>query len=357
MNRGMMAGLAVLGLSLSGCQEAAEAPKPPRPVETVVARPLVQADNDFAGVIAARYTVDRAFLVLGRIVARDVNVGDVVRAGQRLAQSDPTTLALAVVSAEASLASAQAQQERALAARGRIETLFNNKIASQSELDQAEQGQKAASASVEQAQAALAKAREQLSYATLRADSDGVVTAVSAEVGQMTVPGSTVVQLARTDIREAVIDLPDPVVALIAVGTRFRVQLQADPRVAADGPVREIAPAADAVTRLRRVKVALESPPEAMRLGSTIRARPAEARSAGLIELPASAVFRRGEEERVWVVGGQGPAVRSVPVRIAERDAKTVRVAEGVAEGDRIVVAGANRLAEGQIVRGGETTR
>ncbi len=357
MNRRMMAGLAALGLALTACKEAAEAPKPPRPVETVLARRMVQADNDFAGVIAARYTVDRAFLVLGRIITRDVNVGDVVRAGQRLAQSDPTALALAVVSAEATLASAQAQQERAVAARGRIETLFANKISSQSELDQAEQTQKAAVASVEQAQAGLAKARDQLSYATLRADADGVVTAVSAEVGQMTVPGNTVVTLARTDIREAVIDLPDPVVALITVGVRFRVQLQADPRVTADGTVREIAPAADAVTRLRRVKVALESPPEAMRLGSTIRARPVEARSAGLIELPAAAVFRRGEEERVWIVGGQGPAVRSVPVRIAERDEKTVRVAEGVAEGDRVVVAGANRLAEGQIVRGGETSR
>lgn len=357
MNRSTMAGLVALGLALAACKETAEAPKPPRPVETAVARRMVQADNDFAGVIAARYTVDRAFLVLGRITARDVNVGDVVRAGQRLAQSDPTALALAVVSAEATLASAQAQQERAVAARGRIETLFNNRISSQSELDQAEQSQKAAIASVEQAQAALAKAREQLGYATLRADADGVVTAVSAEVGQMTVPGNTVVTLARTDIREAVIDLPDPVVALITVGARFRVLLQADPRVAADGTVREIAPAADAVTRLRRVKVALEAPPEAMRLGSTIRARPAEARSAGLIELPATAVFRRGEQDRVWIVGGQGPSVRSVAVKIAERDEKTVRIADGVAEGDRVVVAGANRLAEGQIVKGGETSR
>lgn len=357
MNRSTMIGLATLGLVLAACKETAEAPKPPRPVETTVARRMVQADNDFAGVIAARYTVDRAFLVLGRITARDVNVGDVVRTGQRLAQSDPTALALAVVSAEATLASAQAQQERAVAARGRIETLFNNRISSQSELDQADQSQKAAVASVEQAQAALAKARDQLGYATLRADADGVVTAVSAEVGQMTVPGNTVVTLARTDIREAVIDLPDPVVALITVGARFRVLLQADPRVAADGTVREIAPAADAVTRLRRVKVALEAPPEAMRLGSTIRAQPAEARSAGLIELPAAAVFRRGEEERVWIVGGQGPAVRSVPVKVAERDEKSVRVAEGVAEGDRVVIAGANRLAEGQIVKGGETSR
>lgn len=357
MTRTTLTTLATLALALAACQETAEAPKAPRPVETVLARRMVQADNDFAGVIAARYTVDRAFLVLGRITARDVDVGDVVRAGQRLAQSDPTALALAVVSAEATLASAQAQQERAVAARGRIDTLFSNRIASQAELDQADQSQKAAIASVEQAQATLDKAREQLSYSTLRADSDGVVTAVSAEVGQMTVPGNTVVTLARTDIREAVIDLPDPVVALIGPGARFRVQLQADPRVTADGTVREIAPAADAVTRLRRVKVALESPPEAMRLGSTIRARPAEARSAGLIELPAAALFRRGEEERVWIVGAQGPAVRSVPVKVAERDEKTVRIADGIAEGDRIVVAGANRLTEGQIVKGGETTR
>jgi RND family efflux transporter MFP subunit len=357
MNRPLMSTLAALGVSLAACQEATEAPKPLRPVETVVARRMVQADNEFAGVISPRYTVDRAFLVLGRVITRDVNVGDVVRAGQRLAQSDPTALALAVVSAEATLASAQSQQERAVAARGRIETLFNNRISSQSELDQAEQSQKAAIASVEQAQAGLAKAREQLSYATLRADADGVVTAVNAEVGQMTVPGNTVVTLARTDIREAVIDLPDPVVAQIAIGSRFNVALQADPRVTATGTVREIAPAADAVTRLRRVKVALESPPEAMRLGSTIRARPVGARSAGLIALPASALFRRGEEERVWIVGGEGPSVRSVAVRVVERDENTVRVAEGIAEGDRIVAAGANRLAEGQRVKGGENGR
>lgn len=347
----------MVGAALAGCKEEAAAPKPPRPVETVVARRALQADNDFAGVIAPRYSVDRAFLVLGRITARDVDVGDVVHAGQRLAQSDPTALALAVVSAEASLASAVAQQERAVAARGRVETLLTNRVATQSEFDQAEQSQKAAVAAVDQAKASLAKAREQLSYTTLRADSDGVVTAVKAEVGQMTTPGSTVVSIARTDVREAVIDLPEAVVALLSPGAAFTVQLQADASVSAAGRLREIAPAADPTTRLRRVKVALEAPPEAMRLGSTISARPAGLRNAGMIQLPATAVFRRGEDDRVWIVGGDGPSVHSVPVTIAERDGAMVRLTAGVTEGDRIVAAGANSLAEGQRVKGAGTSR
>ncbi len=77
--------------------------------------------------------------------------------------------------------------------------------------------------------------------------------------------------VARPDIREAVLDIPDSMTQYFEQGTPFNVQLQADPKVTGQGTVREVAPQADAQTRTRRVRIALDNPPEGFRLGATIR--------------------------------------------------------------------------------------
>jgi multidrug efflux pump subunit AcrA (membrane-fusion protein) len=99
------------------------------------------------------------------------------------------------------------------------------------------------------AQTNLTKAREQLGYALLKADFDGVVTAIGAEIGQVVTPGQAVVTIARPDIREAVIDIADDLAATLRIGLPFVVTLQLDTSIHIEGKVREIAPQADAAAR------------------------------------------------------------------------------------------------------------
>ena len=342
---------AALAALLAGCGE--EKPPPPvvRPVLSIVAEPANQLRIGFAGVVQPRYQTDRAFQVLGRIIARNVDVGDMVRKGQTLAKNDPLAYQLAVRSAESDLVNAKSQLEKATAQKVRTKTLVGQGVYSQADLDSAQQATDAASASVQQAEARLAKANEQLGYTTLTADIDGVVTSIDADVGQMASSGMKVMTLARTDVREAVVDVPEDVARNVSPGTGFTVTLQADPAVVAKGAVREIAPEADAATRQTRVKITLDRPGDPFRLGATVTATPDAPTGASTIEVPATALFERDGATRVWIVDPAAKAVRSAPVEVATRDARSARLSGGVTPGARVVVAGANSLSEGQAVK------
>ena len=146
------------------------------------------------------------------------------------------------------------------------------------------------------------------------------------------------------------IDAANGVAEALVPGERVAVSLQLDPSVSVAGAVREIAPQADAATRTRRVKIALDHPPEAFRLGATIYAR-LEADSGAAIRLPAAAVLREGEKTRVFVVDPQSFAVASrVIVAAPESDGRWI-VRNGLKAGERVVIAGLHGLKEGQIVK------
>ncbi len=170
-----------------------------------------------AGTVEPRYTTNIGFRVLGRLIARPVNVGDLVEEGQILAAIDPTTLELAVQSARAELSRNKARLANASATEERKRTLIVSDSTTKASLDDAEYARAGAQASVARAQANLTKALEQLGHAQLKAEFAGVVTAVSADVGQVVSPGQTVVTVARPDVREAVVDVgPDFPVARVS---------------------------------------------------------------------------------------------------------------------------------------------
>jgi RND family efflux transporter MFP subunit len=287
--------------------------------------------------------------VLGRIIARDVNVGDVVKQGMRLAAIDPVALRLAVRATRADLSSAQAQLVNASAVESRQTTLLKQGVATPATLESAQQGREAAAAAVLRTQAALAKAEEQLRGAELNADFDGVVTSIDAEVGQVVASGQSVITIARPDVREAVVDLPDDMEGSLNAGTQFEVALQTDPSLRALGRVREIAPEADPTTRTRRVRITLQDPPARFRLGTTVTAT-LSTTMAQSIDLPASALLERDGQTMVWVVDPTSNTVALQHVSIGGRTDDSIQVVSGLASGVRVVTAGVNSLAPGQQV-------
>ncbi|MBV9459732.1 MAG: efflux RND transporter periplasmic adaptor subunit, partial [Bradyrhizobium sp.] len=188
-----------------------------------------------------------------------------------------------------------------------------------------------------------------LGYAQVKADFAGVVTAVGAEVGQVVSPGQSVVTVARPDVREAVVDIGPDFPVPLTVGLPFTVSLQLLPAVQVQGQIREIAPQADSVTRMRRVRIALNDPPESFRLGSTIAAKPSKA-TGTLLRVPASAVLKQGDETFVWVIDAPDSTVSLHKVDLSE-DEGGIRVVDGLAAGARIVTAGIHCLKQGQQVR------
>lgn len=341
----------VLIALLAACSRSEEkAPEVIRPVLSVVVQPKTVETFGFAGTVQPQYSADLAFRLLGRVVSRDVKVGDIVTKGTTIAALDPTALELAVQASKADLSNAEAQFANASASEERQRALLASANTSQAVYDAAQQAKQAAAAGVERANAALAKSQEQLGYARLFSDFDGVVTAVGAEVGQTVSPGQTIVTVARTDPREAVVDIPDQLTGDLSVGTPFEIILQSLPSIKTQAKLREIAPQAEGTTRTQRVRLTLINPPAAFRLGSTVTASRVT-QVTPTIELPMTALLETDGADRVWIVDPQTSSVSTREIKVASKNGGSFTVASGLDAGMRVVTAGVHSLSEGQKVK------
>ena len=346
---------------LVGCHRSSEAgdETDPRPVKVVMATAEQDKVASLPGVVRARIETHLAFRTLGRMVSRKVDVGDLVHKGDVLAEIDPLSLQLAVESAEADLRNAQAQLENAATTETRKRKLMKSKAASIADHDLAEQQLKSATANAAKATASLAKVHEQLGYSELRAEFDGVVTATSAEMGQTVSAGQPVLKLARLELRDVVVDVPEAQFSNIRLDDSFNVALQLDSRIKAIGVVREIGPQADSNTRTYRLKIAIDHAPDIFRLGAVVTAAPFVEQRKRAIALPVSAIRDEGGASQVWVVDRSAAKVTPRQVQLDGRasDAHFVRVLSGLREGEEVVIAGVNELVDGQKVKLGQELR
>ncbi|WP_145008476.1 efflux RND transporter periplasmic adaptor subunit [Pseudomonas oryzihabitans] len=345
-------------LALAGCSDDEAPPPPVRPVATVTLDAPPAPREVFAGSIQARYESVLGFRVGGRMTRRLLDVGAPVRRGQLLAALDPTDQDNALRSRQGQTADAQAQWRDASNDARRQQQLFDQGVGSRSQLDQALTRLHTLEAAREQAQSAERQARDQRNYAELYSDFEGVITAWQAEVGQVVSAGQPVVRVARPDIREAVLDLPASAIGQLEPQRPLTVRMALDPAVAVSGKVREIEPQADATTRTRRVRLTLDDPPAALRIGTLVQGELELPPAAGLA-LPVQALRRQGDQVAVWVVEGRGEQaqVRQRTVQVIREAAGQAWIGSGLSAGDRVVVAGVNSLEEGQRVKDQEGAR
>jgi RND family efflux transporter MFP subunit len=337
---------------LAACKEEAPAPPPVRPVLTMTVMPVtMEMFGPFASVVEARYQTQLGFQLSGRMVARDVYVGDVVRKGRRLAALDPTVTQFALNRAKADVADAKAQLVNAKGIEQRQRALAAGGNASQATLDNAVAGLATANARVDQTQAALRMAEDQMGYTELRANFDGVITAWTAEVGQYVTNGQAVVTVARPDVREAVVDIADDMMINVRPGMVFTVRLLVAPNITTKAVVREIGPLADAATRSHRVRLTLQDAMDAFRIGTTITVA-VERPVAPRLFVPSTAVVTKGDARFVWCLTTDGRRVTRRQVTVTAMAGDKLLIGTGLAPGDRVVTVGVNSLEEGQQVAG-----
>jgi RND family efflux transporter MFP subunit len=346
-----LAFLALLAAPLLGCKKEAEAPPPVRPVLWTKAE-VRSTDTlgPFAGSIQPRYSTDFSFRLFGRMVSRPVNIGDIVKAGDELAAVDPSVQAILVRNAEASVASAEAQLVNATAEEARQRPLAERNITPQAQFDLLVQNRETSAANLTRAQTSLHRAQDQLSFTRLRADFNGVVTAVYLDAGQVVNAGQRVMTIARPEIREAVIAVPPVLADRLAAGEKYDtlVELDQTMKMPAAG-VRSVDPAADAATRTRTVYYTLDNPPAPFRLGITVQvtlSRPVPPR----IDLPATALLEQGGKTQVWIVDPAAKKVAPRDVTVVARGDGKVSVT-GVSAGEQVVTVGVHSLAPGQSVK------
>ena len=343
--------LPVLAVALAACSPAPAPQEPVRAVKVItVGASSFQSTPEFAGEVRPRIESRLGFRVPGKLVRRQAELGQRVKAGQVLAQLDPQDLRLAADAARAQVAAAQTNRELAAADFKRYATLKDQNFISGAELERRETTLKAAQAQFDQAQAQLSAQRNQAGYATLAADVAGVITGIEAEPGQVVAAGSPVVRIAQDGPRDVVFSVPEDKIALVRAGSDVSIRIWAGNKALA-GKVREVSASADPATRTFQVKVSLEGP-DAPPLGSTVTVLPQSLGHAGttVIKLPTSALRQEGLATAVWVLDAKAMTLRSQPIQIATADGNEAVVASGLQPGMLVVSAGVHVLSPGQKV-------
>src|SRR3954463_4738204 len=336
---------------LAGCEaNTAPAIKAERPVQVLrVNFEQENAAREFVGIVRARYEADLGFRVAGKIVARLVNVGDRVRAGDVVARLDPQDLRLQTESAEAELSAAESNLAQAAADHERYTALRTRGYASVADFDRKKWAKDEAEGRLERAKRALDLARNQLDYTDLKANADGVITATLAEAGQVVAIGQAVARLAHRGEKEAVVALPETWLGE-ARKSNARVTLWSDRDRSFNAVLRELPPQADAGSRTYAARFTIEDADDSVAFGMTATVTLARASDVAIVRLPLSAILNRGTGPFVYVVDGSG-MLSQRPVTVASFSESSAAVTSGISEGDKVVTLGVQKLEAGLKVR------
>ncbi len=319
------------------------------PLVTVVVPKLgeVKSSVSLTGLIHARNDVpignegDAA-----RVTEVLVEAGAHVRKGQVLARLNAVGARSLVNSAEASLDEARAGS--ALAQAEWLRAKQDRDLFSKEENEQRRAAAISARAKVEAAEAQVADARSRLAHTVISAPAAGIVLTRTAEVGQIAVPGTTVLfHLARDGEIEMRGQVAEVDMARLAVGQKASVRLDGVARSFA-GTVWQVGAVIDPATRQGSVRISLPSADPDLRPGAFARVEVSVGSTLGAT-LPQTAVLNDDRGTYVLVVGKDNKVERRA-VRIAGARSEGLLVSAGLTGTERVVAIAGAFLRPGELV-------
>jgi RND family efflux transporter MFP subunit len=349
-----------------------------RPKAAVVRTILVQESAsggqrtllNASGYVTARRQATVSSKVTGKVVEVLVEEGMKIEAGQILARIDSSNVEKSLRLAEAHAESArraldetQANLEQAERELARFTQLAANKVASQSDLDRAEAEAKSLRARLEKQKAdivvserEIAQWQQQLDDTVIRAPFAGIVTSKNAQPGEMISPMSAGGSFTRTGIctlvdmssLEVEVEVNESYINRVEPGQMVEATLDSYPDWHIPSKVIAIIPAADRQKATVKVRVGFEKlePRMLPDMGVKVAFQGAEEKQPALrsIRIPKTAVHQRDGREVVWVA--RDGRVEKRAVTAAPRG-EEVTVTAGLNGGERVVVEGADQLADG----------
>lgn len=353
MNNLRWIGSGLLLALLAACGKPETAPTPALPVF------VVHPDGSggmavaaYSGEVRAREETALSFRVGGKLLRREVDVGQRVNKGQLLAVLDVADYELQARAAQAQYAAAEADLVRARDDHKRYAALAEQQLVSRSALDAQTAALKAAQGQADAARANLDVSRNQAGYAQLHAPDAGLIASREAEAGQVVAAGQTIYTLAADGAREVAIALPESTIRDFSVGQAVQVELWNQPGKYLPGSIREIAAAADPQTRTYAARVSLA--PEALNeveLGQSARVFVSHGKD-GVLNVPLAAVQpgKSGQQASVWVVNPANGTLQARTVTLGTYGPEQVPVLQGLKGDEWVVAAGGHLLREGQQV-------
>jgi len=288
--------------------------------------------------------------------ARDIQGGDVVKAGQLMATVQENTYQQAVNSAQSQLAAAQAAYVLEKKNYNRYSVLYQQHVIPKSDYDSSIQSYASSSSEVQAAQATLKRAQIDLGYCKLSSPMDGVILSRNIEIGSLVGPNVTAFQVADTRSMKAVFAVPDILVSQLKTGSPLALTTEAAPGVGFGGTITRISPNADQTTHVFDVEVTIPNDRGLLRTGMIASLKLGGAQAASELTVPISSVVRPPGQDHgyaVYVADGQGRSLvaRLRVVELGDIIGNQIEVSQGLKTGDRVIVRGVGIVIDGQPIR------
>jgi membrane fusion protein (multidrug efflux system) len=356
----------ILGFFLSGCSKPDSAVSNLGPQEVLVTDVLQQdipVVREWIGSLDGSVNADIRARVSGYLVSQNYKEGTFVHQGDFLFQIDSSTYEAAVEQAKSGLAQSEANQLQAEQTEKRETQLFDQKVESAQNRDNAVQANVAAKAEVKAQQAALRQAQLNLQFTRITAPVSGIAGIANPGIGDLVGPSdaqplmtmSTVDPIkaylkiseqdylkfaGRVEQARSAGKLAPPVEIILADGTLYPHQ----------GKFSAVDREVDQQTGTIRLAALFPNPDNILRPGGFVRVRVTVRNIPGALLVPQRAVNELQTSYEVALVGGENKVqIRSV--RVGDRVGMLWAIEEGVQLGDRVIVEGAQKVRDGQLVK------
>lgn len=331
---------AILGV-LATATLAADAPKSATPLATITVQPGANnAATAYDGLVEAIRQTVVAAQVQGAIIELNAKVGERVKAGQILMRIDARAADQNVAANDAQVQAARAQLDVAAKDFDRQKQLFQKAYISAAALERAESQFKSTQAQVNAQIAQTNAARAQTGFNVIRAPYAGVVAEVPVTLGDMAMPGRSLLTMYDPAQLRVTASVPQSALAAPAAAQNARAEIPGVANASATiTPTRiQVLPTVDASTHTSQVRLDLPSETTGIAPGMFARVwlwASAAADKATKISVPASAIVRRAEMTGLYVLNANGqPLLRQV--RVGRADGTNVEVLSGLMAGDKV---------------------
>ncbi len=325
---------------------------PPGPVRYTEAREHpVQRTISLTGSVESSTVSLVASEVEGIVIQVHAREGDMVRKGEPLARLRKTSMELRRNASAAQLKEAEARLKLAERSLERSQDLFESKVLSQQELDDAFFETTAWQGRVEQLMAEIARIDHDLERCTIRAPFAGSVLEEHTEVGEWIAVGEAVVELASMSDLEIRVEVPERYFRSLREGSAAKVTFESVPGYEVAGIVDTIIPRADPQARTFPLKVALQHTNGTIGVGMLAQVSMPAAETYRAIVVPKDAIVGDGTNQHVFRIGSDA-TVQRVPVQTGEGLGDWIVIRSDIKAGQQVVTRGNERLFPGQPVAG-----
>ena len=331
---------------------------PPQVVDVITAsQKSIYPEASFVAKIEAQNKVGLRARVTGFLQEALFNEGDIVKKGQPLFLIEKVNFEAQVRQAAANLAKAEAAAANAKAQFERIQTLFKTKDVSASKLDEAQAAKDAAVATVDQMKASLDLAQKDLEYTTIVSPIDGKIGEKNFSVGELIGPSSGVIaEIVSINPIDAVFSVSEN--QLLTLQEQFKNEANTEVHFMTSnnkiypksGKINFIDVALDEAMNTLKIKASFPNPDNRLISGQYGRVILKGKQPIKRIVIPMKAVQRDLKSVYVYLVNDKNQIVKQDIKTGLELSDFNIVVEDGLKGGEKIVVAGFQKIANGMTV-------